>query len=423
MLEWIFEGAATYVEFLCALYFIQDAGPRRRQLIWSSVLALFMSIHIILINTAKLFSYNAILGYLIYMALVSWLLYRKSWMDKILLSFVFLILIIICDFFTISWMGALLRDHKFAEGVIAIYSDKRKYFLLMDKSTLVLCTVLVKYFIQRYVSEEKYKFIIALGSVAISLAYVTCNISSIYALFGWSIYIIAVCALALIFCFYRKWQDAEAMKDRLQMKSTSGMEYYESLCRQQEEKEKLVHDVRYHCLSMAQMLEEGRYEECSRYIGRFRDVLVAETYTTFTGNRYVDFMLNYKKHEAKELGINTVINVDMIGEAGTFHPEDINIILGNLLDNAVEACRKMEDGAKWIEIKISSRKKMLFVTVRNSYGSPPKTRNGSLVSEKENARQHGLGLKNIREHVMKYNGTMNIQFADHIFTVEIMIFL
>ena len=423
MLNWIIEEAATYVEFLCALYFIQDAAASRRMRIWNGLLALFMSIHIIFINMSKLVSYNAIMGYLVYMAFVSWLLYRKNWGEKILLSFLFLLLITICDFFTMSWMAAFFKDHNFAGRVMAIDSDERISFLLVDKGTLVIWTILLKYFIQKYITEEKYKFLIALGSVAVSLVYVTCNISSIYALFGWSIYIIAVCAGALTFCFYRKWKEAEVMKEHLQMQSIAGMEYYEGLCRKQEEKEKIVHDVRYHCLSMAQMLEEGRYEECSRYIYQFRDTIIAETYTTFTGNRYVDFMINFKRHEAKELGIDVVVNADLIGEAESFLPEDINIILGNLFDNAIEACRNMEEGEKWIEIKISKRKMMLFITIRNSYGEQPKTVNNRLVTQKEDAGIHGLGLKNVRAHVDKYNGTLDINFTDHIFTVELTIFL
>lgn len=422
-LEWFMEGIATLAEYLCVFYFIQDDKPKNRFNPLNIALAIPITLYIILMNRLQMISFHAISGYFVYLAFAAFIIYRKNWIDKVLLSILFLLLITACDYFSIALLGTVFANKNFVNDVLSITSENRKYFLLIDKTFLVICTVLVKYYIQKYIKQEKYKFLIAFATTCILLVYITYHSSSVYALFGWSIYVITGSMLAIVFCFYKKWQEAKAMNELSQLQSLSYMEYYGDLCKQQEDTDRTLHDIRYHFLNLSQLLEDKKYEECSKYLNIINGSLEKCSFISYTGNKYIDFLINYKKHEAEEQSIAVQINADVICESDDFWQEDITIILGNLLDNAIEACSGLSAADKWIEIKLNQVKKMLFITIKNNYNASPKVVNGLLITQKENPQIHGLGLENVKECVEKYNGTFDVKFGEAVFIAEVTMFI
>ena len=104
-----------------------------------------------------------------------------------------------------------------------------------------------------------------------------------------------------------------------------------------------------------------------------------------------------------------------------YESTDLSIILGNLLDNAIEATEKLEV-EKDIFVSLMYRKEKLLIKVRNPYtGDLKKDRAGNYISEKKDRENHGIGLKSVRKVVEKYEGVMEIHTENQIFEICVII--
>ena len=146
-------------------------------------------------------------------------------------------------------------------------SVMRTIFLFLAKSLLILSAVGVRRFIQKYIPLERYKYLIALGVLGVIFVYITYNFSSIYALAGWIGYVVFAVMLFGIFYLHSMWKKAENDRKVLDLKTKSYIEYYENLLKVQEDKQRLLHDLRYQYLNIFQMLDEEKYPDCKRYLG------------------------------------------------------------------------------------------------------------------------------------------------------------
>ena len=98
---------------------------------------------------------------------------------------------------------------------------------------------------------------------------------------------------------------------------------------------------------------------------------------------------------------------------------DICIILGNLLDNAIEACNLI-DGYKFIDLKINTKDKKLIIKISNNTNGYVNKVNGRFITTK-NSDMSGLGLIQIDNIVKQYNGYINRKYENNIFTTYLMI--
>ena len=137
----------------------------------------------------------------------------------------------------------------------------------------------------------------------------------------------------------------------------------------------------------------------------------------YTGNIVADGILNYKLGKLKQSGTNIETEL-VIPQQMFMNTKDFTIILGNLLDNAVEALAQMDEG-KHCYVGIKYTKCCLIVCVKNTYQNAVTEQNGCIISSKPDTEMHGIGLKSVRSIVDKYGGIMEISHSDGIFTVKI----
>ncbi len=138
-------------------------------------------------------------------------------------------------------------------------------------------------------------------------------------------------------------------------------------------------------------------------------------YAVYTGNRTLDALLTYKFGYAKECGI--AVTMDITANASQVEDGDLCVILGNLLDNAAEACLRMPDGARELAFVLSEKESFLYLAVTN-------TTDGEVAEEsrKNDGMFHGIGVKSVRKVVEKYGGMMRYGKTDgHRLTVEVLL--
>jgi sensor histidine kinase regulating citrate/malate metabolism len=177
------------------------------------------------------------------------------------------------------------------------------------------------------------------------------------------------------------------------------------------------HDYHSHIQAMKVFLKLEQREEHERYLLKLDADLTSVDTVIKSGNVMVDAILNSKISLAmtKKINVNAKASVP---EKLTISEVDLSVIIGNLLDNAMEACTLLPEENRFIRLFIGRHKDMLYISVSNAMGSAPKKSGKSFLSTKPFAN-HGFGLKRIDRITDKYGGFVNRQHEEGVFATEI----
>lgn len=200
--------------------------------------------------------------------------------------------------------------------------------------------------------------------------------------------------------------------------------YHMQASRQQKnnlELKQFRHDIKNHMGALNQMLTSNEEDKARAYLSKMNGIADATQLYSHTGNVALDSIVNYKLTKAKNSQIQCNFSTS-IPEHLNLRDEDIVIILGNLLDNAIEACMKLENN-RYININMTYWNGLLIIRISNSYNGTIKKSGRKLATLKTNKSMHGLGLKNVRYALSHYNGTLEINTEDMKFTVSAIIYV
>ena len=176
------------------------------------------------------------------------------------------------------------------------------------------------------------------------------------------------------------------------------------------------HDMKNHILSLKGMAENGDKAQLLDYLEKMTDALEEATYISMSKNSAIDAIINEKLLTAQKNNISTHFDVIPLNLENV-PSMDICTILSNALDNAIEACIKIDNPAdRYINVKISAENG-IFISVSNPSIEAPKKRAGIFISSKKDKENHGLGLKSIKRTVDKHGGDMLVKYENGIFTL------
>lgn len=189
----------------------------------------------------------------------------------------------------------------------------------------------------------------------------------------------------------------------------------------------MKHDMK-NTLSVIMQLASGKEDGLQAYLEELNQTMDRLEFRFKTGKTVVDTLLNMKYHEIA----STVPDLQMDVEGLQF-PEklfiqsyDIGIILGNAVDNAMEACRKLKakepDAEAFIRISSFQKRELFFLKVENSFDGKVvrKPQNEFPVTDKADRENHGIGLANIKSTAEKYQGTMDFKVKGRVFILSVM---
>lgn len=178
------------------------------------------------------------------------------------------------------------------------------------------------------------------------------------------------------------------------------------------------HDYHNHIQTMKAHLSLGQTDALEEYLGQLdTDLTIVDTVLK-TGNVMVDAILNSKLSliKSKEISVNAKAAVP---KSLAVSEVDLCVVIGNLLDNAMEACLRQEQGERFIRVYIGALKGQLYISVSNSAGEITKA-NGRYLSSKKSS-SHGFGLLRIDRIVDRYGGYVNRQNEEGVFATEVML--
>lgn len=180
------------------------------------------------------------------------------------------------------------------------------------------------------------------------------------------------------------------------------------------------HDLKNHMQTMKAHMAMGEMEALEKYINELDADLTTVDRVIKTGNVMIDAVLNSKLSLARSKNIQVEAKAIVPTEL-PISEVDLSVILGNLMDNAMEACMKIEEEEnRFLRVYIDVLKGQLYIYVMNSMKDNPK-RFGKLYLTTKDRRDHGFGLMRIDKVVEKYRGYLDRQNEEGVFATEVML--
>ena len=176
------------------------------------------------------------------------------------------------------------------------------------------------------------------------------------------------------------------------------------------------HDYHNHMQVMKAQLSMGNLDGVRTYLDQLEQELDRVDTVVRSGNLMVDAILNSKLTLARRQKISVNCKVKAPEQIGV-EDVDLCVILGNLLDNALEACAQIEETGRFLRIYMAVNGSQLYLSVQNSAREEPDFNQRNYITGKRG--NHGLGMKRVQAAVDKYDGYLNLANEPGIFAAEV----
>ncbi len=340
--------------------------------------------------------------------------YRKSWVTTVYPTVLFFLFAILSDILcgTLLQLSGVPSDALMGDGIARlIYNVFGKFIHLI---CLYIILILVK-----APSDMK--------SILKALPLLSCQLLSIYICQQNYLIVIqndgpsfirfetlSLLYINLIMCAFvdtlnrshEREKEAEEAKQQLTLQKN----YYLDILERQEETRSLWHDIKKYMASMEALVDSKNKEEAQQCLDSIQSAFSEIANTVDTGNKLIDSILTYGVKKAEEVGV-TIRPEIWVDSKIDFPATDLFVIIGNTLDNAIEACCQIEDEAKRIiSVGLHQKNHLLLYEISNPYNGKKTQKPGKI---------HGYGLKNVEACVERNDGLMSISKENGIFAVSI----
>lgn len=248
------------------------------------------------------------------------------------------------------------------------------------------------------------------------------NVRSIHLMTLFVCFVLMVLNVLLLafFSYYNKVNaektELAAHNERLKMQMRNHQEIHQIY----ENLRMLRHDLNNHLHTLHGFIGLGEYQKADAYIEEMTEAVdkLTSAYCQ-TGNIALDALISSKAGICKASGIHLKVNA-LVPPRLSIPDNQLTVLLGNLLNNAVDACQKLSpDQERVIDVDIFYRNKNLFIAVKNPTDGKEKYVGHYWRTTKQDAFEHGFGLKSIDLIVSQYNGYCTREHKANVFNTQI----
>lgn len=195
-------------------------------------------------------------------------------------------------------------------------------------------------------------------------------------------------------------------------------QYMTQLITMQDSLRKFQHDYKAHLFCIDNLLLGNNYEELHEYLKNIHDLEKYDSLSVYTSDQRLNMILNQMHNlaEKKEIELNIVTQNVAIERIALY---DLNMLLSNLCNNAIEAAVNTEE--KKVELFLEKNRAYLQVTIGNSVISNPLADNPGFVTSKDDKTLHGFGMEIIRNVVEKYQGMIQMDGTDKWLNINVLL--
>ena len=411
--------------FLFKILNLNNKSLYSSKIIWIIiiVLALIEDIN----RNIRLYSIILILFVMIVLSISFKIIYNTTLKESFLCTALYYFSLTLLDMFMIFSVSILLQDDR-----ISIYVSRNlciQRIIILFITRLVMLSIYY-YFIKRIVNlkiKKHYKSIVAIiiiefiGIIYYQKIYVDTLVTELAS--SYYNFLMIVILLVVILAGYVTYKNVVEEKRVISLRTQMLERNYQELKKYYEKSRTLFHDYNAHITLLQKHLLKGNIDKALHFLEDILEPISQLERKLYSGNESIDIVLNYKIGEAMEKDILTEYDISIIDTSVyKISDEKLFIVLYNLLENAIEACEKVEKGKRWIYVKIHHINEMLKIQISNSFIIKPIYKNSKLITSKENKDLHGLGLDSAREVIEEYGGYFEYNYDSNIFYVNITIF-
>lgn len=225
-----------------------------------------------------------------------------------------------------------------------------------------------------------------------------------------------------LYLYARSQQQNQIIRyqEQAEQQMQAQLKHMDEIILRQNELRAFRHDINNQLTALSGYLDAGDLAGSRQYLAGISDHFKRASLAINTGNNALDAILSAKRALAENHGIRFTSKL-RVQENLPIAPEDLCIIFGNALDNAIEACDRLPaDAERAISLHLLQDAHTLTCIVTNT---APSRRGASFVTSKADKAQHGFGLNNIREALDKYGVTPEITWEDGRFTLAFVFFI
>lgn len=234
--------------------------------------------------------------------------------------------------------------------------------------------------------------------------------------------ILIVSFVLLLILFYLSFEMSDNMSKKnqefqLQKQRHELLEdYYQQVEKHQQEVRKIKHDLKNQLYSIVGYLDANKEKDANQQITQLINQLDSNELPSFTQHTGLNALLRLHFQKMKEAGITCEFEIKC-PETMKFSDSDLSSLIGNILDNAREACEHSST-RKYVQLKLVYFNHSLVGSCENSTDG----KITSLATRKKDKSSHGFGLKSIRQIVGKYHGKLNYAIDDYSFKLTFNLF-
>ncbi len=247
---------------------------------------------------------------------------------------------------------------------------------------------------------------------------------------GWDVilllfYILLLAGNISLFCVFTKYNrmlEEKMIQQLSQVRYEERKQSYDKAELLDEQYKERIHNIKYYLKQIGIYLEEKQYKEIEEVLSELQIGIHKEEKELICSNRFLNALLiDYREVAKKRL-----VQADIFVEAGfkiEFMREiDITSILGNLLDNAMEAAKKCEKGLVSVALYMENGGSLAVCRIENNYVGELRNQGTKLLTTKKNNPEwHGIGLKNVKRIVEEYSGYIQQEYEKGIYVTTVIL--
>lgn len=207
-------------------------------------------------------------------------------------------------------------------------------------------------------------------------------------------------------------------KRQMQRQMWLQAQHYRQLSKRVEEARHAKHDLRQHMRTIKSLAHNGSYEEIDTYISNYEPSLARNEILCFSSHYAIDALISYYKEFADNKQIDFNITIKLPSDIN-FADDELCIIIGNLIENSIEACSRQKNGPKIIDFRCVAAQDQLSILVLNTFSGKIRKHGEHFYSSKTNTL--GIGTESVKTLVAQHNGMHDFTIEGEYFKVALLI--
>ena len=402
---YIIDNISNYLIYLFIIYFEFRLSPRKSRF--------FLSMSVLIVFFAGVFNAyfdtNSPFVYTFWSVLSICLFFEERLGHLIVLSAVLMYFTGIIDTFSVMLIQVMMIGGGISSTDLAWWMEPA-YLLSFLIYLLAYLRILKKYEVYMCDIEFKYKFaLLVQGSIfQIFYNFVFAFFNENHTMYDWDAY--AVFFISIVGVIYSVFITLSlAVKNILSNRQNRELQSFMYMQKQQYEYQlqqsvavrHFKHDLVNHIGVLRELMNEKKTKEAKQYIETIWNIQDEFDLKIHTGDSFLDIIVNYYLYLALKENIEFVV-LGKLTQKMPLEMFDITTLMGNILQNAVEAAVKAD--VPKIRVELIEHKKEIFIVVSNSVAKKFNTKTDFFMTSKKDKENHGFGLKNIAATVEKYHG-------------------